>query len=554
MTMFAQIDDARCTASRLMSELQALHARLGQASAVVAIKSNPAQHGIASLVRSLARERDRLLQLVPKLEAETDEVRRDKRLEFDHSCIYIGRVAVEWDILRRSRSLVSLHQAFQGSDKQSRQEEVARLQSRPGKQRGKEEEQQQQQQLDEDRRREQMLATAKSKQSLHRTLKSRAKVEVHVVEGGAEWIDIKALTLDRLARQMTDAGWAWGDHLDGEKGEEGEEEDQEHVDPEEWESAELAVYVRRLIEAARRNRHEYVVPRIRLVLPRIARSDNEDVALFLTQLTRIDPLAQVIIEDRDSDFLKTPPPPLEESLGNLAGDELANLTPTLNIDHTILIDLISDITHTVLEPQPWQARTTRTHIDEERQHEGGLMARSVYPILQGRKLVCTREAAEHFHEVLKTVGTATERQRGCLLVPWGENDAAKQSAADIRSAFQAMSVYPFPPDVQIPVTVLDTAWSGPESVSDAVDAGLLPPVAVDVVQCGDFGSSKLSIYMQGWASGDVTVTSNKEIRGQIRRWIEAHRRGNEVGPKIYRLDVTRNLLAKSATPPEGWND
>lgn len=88
------------------------------------------------------------------------------------------------------------------------------------------------------------------------------------------------------------------------------------------------------------------------------------------------------------------------------------------------------------------------------------------------------------------------------------------------------------------------------TVTQAVADGRLPKVALDVAQCGAFKSSKLSIYMYGWATGNVTITSNKEVRGQIRTWVEANRRDDqERGPTIWRIDVTRNLLAKSATPP-----
>jgi hypothetical protein len=56
--------------------------------------------------------------------------------------------------------------------------------------------------------------------------------------------------------------------------------------------------------------------------------------------------------------------------------------------------------------------------------------------------------------------------------------------------------------------------------------------------------------MHGWAAGITTVTSNKEVKGNMSTWVEASRREGEenvVGPALYRLDVTRNLLAKNAT-------
>ena len=507
--------------SSLLQEIELLLARLEPR-----VKSLT-HTGFPTFVRSLRRDQDTLRRIIDDLQgaALTEDELRERERRLEHSRVNVGQAHLKWSVLKRCRSIVAINQSFHGSTKESRREQVS-LQ-------------------------EQGLQVAghgskipgHEKQQLHRTLKSKAKVEVDVIDGGFEWVDIRSVGRWRLARQMTDAGWPWGD-VDG---------PDEDVDPEDWESVPLAMQVRRLAEAARLNRHEYAVPRVRVVLPNIGRGDDPDVDVFLAQLTGMDPLVQILIEDRNSAFMRAPTPSLETVLDNLVGDELASLTPTLNMDHTILIDLISDITHAQLEPQPWQASTTQLQIEEERLHEGGLMAKTLYPVLAGRHLVCTREAAEHFHEVLSTVGTALECQRGRLLVPC-DDDTRSMSTEDIRAQFVALSIHPPPPDVQIPVTILPTSWGGLSSVSTAVEEGRLPRVALDVARCGNFSNSKLSIYMQGWATGDVTVTSNKEIRGQIRTWVEANRQSDEdAGPRIYRLDVTRNLLAKSKTAPEGWD-
>ena len=414
----------------------------------------------------------------------------------------------KWDIVKRCKSLVAVSQSFQGSDKDARKREVARVAGLRGRE----------------------------KQRLHRTLKEQAKVEVDVVDGGAEWLDIRTLQSDRLARQMTDSGWGWGEHSVG-----------DDVDESEWEDVPLAKHVRRLAAAARINRHEYRVPRVRVVLPNIKCRGNDDVDVLLDQLSRVDPGVQVIFETQDSDFLQQPPPPLPKAIENLLGSEFDGLTHTLNLDHTVLVDLISDITHSRLQPQPWQEETTRAQIAEENQTEGGVMAQTLYPILDGRELVCTKEAAEHFHEVLKTVGTSTERERGRLLVPL-DGEIRAMSDAAIRSRFMELSIHQLPATVQMPVRVFDQDWDW-LLMERAVSEGRLPPMALDVARCAGFKSSKLSTYMHGWATDEVTVTSNKEVRGQIRTWVEANRRDDsDYGPRIWRVDVTRNLLAKSATP------
>ncbi|KAL7822609.1 hypothetical protein V8C26DRAFT_438060 [Trichoderma gracile] len=452
---------------------------------------SPRVTGLPAFIRKLRKEHD-LLNLVEfeLVDAEQDEHALNLlNRKLVASATIVQHAAAHWDILKRCRSFLVIDQAFQGSAKEDRKKQVS-----------------------------QIAGDGREKQRMNRTLKEQAKVEVDVVQGGNEWLDIRWLQADRLARQMTDCGWAWGDYSL-----------EDDVDPEEWEDTPLAKQVKRLVAAAKMNRHEYRIPRLRIIC-------------------RIDPLVEIIVEDASSEFMKAPPPPLQEAIQNLIGDEFDGLTDTLNMDHTILVDLISDITHLQLQPQPWQAQTTRLQIEEERQH-GGVMVRALYPILQGRTLVCTQEAAEHFHQVLSTVGTATERERGRLLVPFGDVETRDMSTEEIRKRFAQLSIHKLPEDLQLPIKILEDTWTM-ATVNQAVADGRLPQVALDVAKCGAFKSSKLSIYMYGWATGNVTVTSNKEVRGQIRTWVESNRRHEEErGPAIWRIDVTRNLLAKSATPP-----
>lgn len=532
-TRQALIDGATAVAdaavSHLLPEVETLKARLKPRDKKA---TRLAHTGLPALTRSTNRDEAALRRYIARLQDETTTEDQlgdcKKRLESHRFALELTQL--QWSIVKRCHSLVAYNRPFEGSTKESRREKIKTMdKEQQGKSGGAA-----------------RGLSSEEKTLQHQRLKLMSKVEIIVVDGGAEWLDIRALSAERLATQMSEAGWSWGDHDDT--------DEDEAVDPDEWETVPLAVQVRKLIEAARLNRHEYVMPRVRVVLPRIARSDNRDVALFLAQLTRMDPSVKVTIDDRDSIFMATPPPPPDEALENLLGYEFAGLTPTLNIDHSILVDLISDITHFRLEVQPWHEHTTSWQIEEELTHEGGVMAKTLYPILAGRRLVCTREAAEHFHELLRKVGTETERERGRLLVPWDE-DTRSMTDAEIRARFNELSIRPPPPDVQIPLTILPTHWDEPSSVAKAVEEERVPAVALDVVRCGKLGSSKLSVFMQGWESGDVTVTSNKEIQARIRTWVEANRKSDdEAGPRIFKLDVTRNLLARSATPPEGWWD
>ncbi|RGP67235.1 hypothetical protein FSPOR_6124 [Fusarium sporotrichioides] len=480
-------------------------------------KSKPvSSSGLPTFLKALQRENCTLCNLIEDLSSDPDYdaqklMARERKL--DASVTFTTQSIAQWNRLKKSHGFVAINQSFQGSTKDARRQEIQKRQ-----------------------------VSGKDKHNMHRLLKEQGRVEVDVVKGGREWITVKAISRDRLARQMSDCGWEWGEHELGDQ-----------VDRDEWEDTPLAKYVQRLVTAARMNRHEYRFPRIHLVLASLSRGE-EELDILLHQLKHIDPLVEVVIEDQDSDFVTAPSPPLDIAIENLIGDELASLTSTINLDHTILIDLISDLTHLDLEPQPWQSRTTRAQIDEENAHKGGLMARVLYPVLADRKLVCTREAAEHFHGVLRTVGTESERERGRLLITWCGTGTQGMSPDLIRERFQELTVHPLPSNVQIPVSVIDEPWDM-DAVGAAIAKGVLPQVAQDVALSSGFTSSKLSIFMYGWAAELTTLTSNKEVRGQIRTWLEANRKNDEeLGPQIWRLEVTRNLLAKAENPREGWQE
>ncbi|KAI5457135.1 hypothetical protein BGZ63DRAFT_428554 [Mariannaea sp. PMI_226] len=468
--------------------------------------------GLPTFTRALQREYEALKSLINELSS-PDAISKGitkahaKRLEASTSTI--TRSVAQWDRLKRCRNVVAINQSFQGSSRDDRKREMVKLE-----------------------------ITGRDRQEMHRRLKEQGRVEVDVVDGGREWLAVKASPRHRLARELTDSGWAWGDHELG-----------DDVDHEEWDEVPVAKFAKRLVAAARMNRHEYRFPRIRLVLANL-NYEGDDLDIFVDQLKRLDPLVELIIEYQNGPFMSTPAPAVETALDNLVGDGLDDLTSTINLDHTILIDLISDLTHSSLQPQPWQAPTTRAQIEDENSHTGGMMAPTLYPLLAGRKLVCTSEAADHFHNVLATVGTETERERGRLLVPWDTQIRGMPTEA-IRKRFQELSIHKLPEDVQVPLNVVTEPWDMP-AINQAVSRGELPEVALDVARCSAFKSSKLSIFMYGWAAGVATLTSNKEVRGQMRTWVEANRRSEtEVGPSIWKLDVTRNLLAKNASPRPG---
>lgn len=497
--------------------------------------------GVPSAIRDLNADLTTLQWLTEQLstaEALSKETldKLAKKLEVG---TFVSQCVARWNIVKRCRSFVALKRTFQSTTKQDRQRIISqKLLVDDSSNNG-----------NGDSSNNNNISSGSSrnaaeKSEMHRTIREQAKAEVIVVDRGAEWLDIRWITADKLARQMTDCGWAWGDYQPGDV-----------VEADEWQDMPFAKQARRVIAAARLNRHEYRIPRVHLVLPNLSRGVNEDIDVLLEQFTHTDPAVPVTISDATSPFLTIPPSPpdLSTAINNLASDDMDLLTSTLNMEHTILVDLVSDLTHVRLRPQPWHSRTTREQIADENSHPHGVMARRLYPLLRGRHLVCTHEAAVHFHDMLTTVGTPSERERGRLVVPFFEPERSSPPST-LRSRFVAMSAHTLPSDVQFPVEILPAkpAWDL-NTVKTAVDEGKLPAVAWDVAQRGRLKSSRFSTFLYGWAERVATLTSNKEIRAHLKTWVEEGRTADdETGPQVWCVDITRNLLAKSAWPPDGW--
>lgn len=465
------------------------------------------QHtGLPVLIRKLDEMQKQLPRFEPDLR-KSDESSKMSRRQVNDQCNFIKGVYQKWSILQRCQYFVAINQTFQGLAEEAHNHEIPM-----GKSKG-------------------------DKKDHLRILSQKGKVEVDVVDSGAEWLYIRSLNKKRLGIEMTVAGWEWQHEI-------GEE-----VDRNEWEECPLAQQVKKLVSAARMNRFEYRFPRIRVVLPSLRRGDNVDIDLFLDQLTKIDPNehpVEVIISDSSSTFLTTPPPSFNKAISKLVGDKhrLGRLTTMLNLEHSILISLVSDITHARLKPQPWQNSQALDSIKDENSHKNGIMAKILHRVLRDRKLVCTKETAERFLEVVNTVGSETERTRANILIQ------PTTPIPDARLYFSEMTIH-HRLDIQVPLTVLHDSID----YTKAVVEERLPEVALDVARFSRFNKSQLSTYMYGWMEGIVTVTSNKAVNSQIINLIEGNRKKvDEMGPRIYAVDCSRTLLAKYAVKPQGWDE
>lgn len=357
-----------------------------------------------------------------------------------------------------------------------------------------------------------------------------------VVEGGAEWLRIIGIEEKRLLMHMAQGGWDW---------EAGSDSEDEEMDADL--DISVVVTVRQLIEAALVNRHEYKPPCLRIMFTRITEGSNSEVDRLIRQMRGMGKEgveAQIVCAN--SDFLMTPPPPLEVALRNLMVDDTKEITPVGNLDCSILVSLASDVTHSHVEIQPWHRNDVSAQIREE-MAQGSSLAKKLYPALRGKKLVCTAEASRRFRAIVATIATKDEAARTRLILP--DPDLPQKTSAQLVAELQALSAHPVDPDLLLPVEVVDHDY--PHTLNEVISTGKLPQSAKTVA--ADLSELNWDIFCYGWVTGITTITANYTLAKQIVRLVEQDRVDtHEEGPKVWVFPYTRALATKGRPeqPPD----
>ncbi|KAK1762561.1 hypothetical protein QBC33DRAFT_282130 [Phialemonium atrogriseum] len=361
-----------------------------------------------------------------------------------------------------------------------------------------------------------------------------------VVEGGTEWVRVLGISERSLLMHMAQGGWDWG-------AEEGEREREEEEDDDADCDVSVAVTVRQLVEAARANRHDYRVPRVHVVLTRVAEGRDAEIDRLIRLLRRgagagAGAEVEVVVDCAGSAFLAAPPPPADEALRNLTDDgRLWGLTPTVNLDCTVLVTLASDVTHGRVEVRPWHSRETARQVVDELE-QGSTLVRFLYPALRGRRLVCTRAAARRFGEIVDTIATPTEAARAAIIMGNPLSGPSGMSSPALVAELQTLSEHTVDPDLLFPIEVVD-AKSPADDIESYIRSGRLPQVAAPVL--AEMSELNRDSHLYGWVQGVTTVTANLSLAKQIARLVEEHRTSDdEAGPKVWVHPVTRALAAK----------
>jgi hypothetical protein len=226
--------------------------------------------------------------------------------------------------------------------------------------------------------------------------------------------------------------------------------------------------------------------------------------------------------------------PISAALPRMAVDSFAGFSSTLNVDCTILLALVSDLSHSRVQVEDWHHRAILRQIEME--NENQLLPNSLWPAMGSRPLVCAGEAAKRMHEIVDLIGTQSEKQRrDCLMEVEYTTHWSKEQR--IRG-FQELSAYSIPLDWNIPIKVVE--------IDTALMQQQLPPAAEQVSKL--LSPINRSVFLYGWATGRTTISSNRTVAKEIEGTIESHRLAeDDAGPDIWLCPTARSLVGKEKT-------
>ncbi|KAJ5356168.1 hypothetical protein N7517_010777 [Penicillium concentricum] len=353
-----------------------------------------------------------------------------------------------------------------------------------------------------------------------------------VADDGAEWVKVSTLSESRLLFEMAKKGWEgdsdedeWSDGGKGRTILQNFDEDDDGDDDDELELIKLARDLKKASDATRvRYRH----PRLRVVIPKIEEGSVPEIDAVLNEIRSYG----IRVDCQGSLPAETP-----TGLAHLLPQPFKNFTSTLNVDCTLLLALVSDLSHIKDIPlSPHFHRAIVRQIEVER--EKPLLTSELWPAMDGRELVSTTEAAVRFREIVETIGTETEKSRTRMLL--GDPPYEQLDREAILQKFQELSDYKVPADWKIPIKVVDA-----QQVIDAAKTeGGLHPVVQEVGE----GLSDInhSVFLYGWVTDLTTISSNRTIDKQIEATVEDSRKDDDglQGPDVWICDTARSLVGK----------
>jgi hypothetical protein len=342
-----------------------------------------------------------------------------------------------------------------------------------------------------------------------------------VSQNGLEWIKVSLLTEKRLISEMAEKGWQYG--TDSEEDEDEDESLNDSSNESDADDVSLVRIAKVLVKEAGKLRVRYKHPLVRLVLPNIRSGSVKEIDKLLDQIRSLGAVVQTKGEIAEE-------VPLKSVVKNLLRDETSEFSEVLNIDCTILLALVSDISHGTFQPEHNLDPALKQQIKMEKVKS--LLADTLYPVLRGHELVCTKIAATHMREMVAVIGTNSEKARTAALLTQSKDRTREQVLND----FSQSSSHELPRNMGFPIKI----------VPYDVDVSKLPPVVAAVESKLDHVVSK-SVFLYGWSTGRTTITANGVAARKIESVIEKMRTSDsQVGPDIWLCQTPRSLIGKES--------
>ncbi|KAH8696162.1 hypothetical protein BGW36DRAFT_428181 [Talaromyces proteolyticus] len=378
----------------------------------------------------------------------------------------------------------------------------------------------------------------------------KKSVFVDVVhQDGEEWVKISTITENRLVMEMAEKGW--GMDSDEEEGDGSYDSQQRTVlrnndseEDDDDDQIELIKVASDIVKAAQACRVRYKNPRVRIILSRLEEGKVPEIDHVLGIVrsygvtvefgTNIpDILSDEALGDRDPNSISEDDLPLSTLLPN----PFEKFTSVVNVDCTILLAVVSDLSHIQqIEPSPSHHDVIRRQIEVE--EEISLLTAELWPAMAGHHIVCTKEAVNRMREIVDSVGTDTEKKRATIFL--GEGEFQGLSREELVDQFQKLSDHAVPREWALPIKPVEAG----KEIDDARQQNRLPPVASQVMEI--LSDINRSVFFYGWVRNIVTITSNKTVVKQIENVIERNRGddNNLEGPMVWICDTARSLIGK----------
>ncbi|KAF3483450.1 uncharacterized protein GIQ15_02774 [Arthroderma uncinatum] len=372
-----------------------------------------------------------------------------------------------------------------------------------------------------------------------------------VADNGEEWVKVSTVTPNRLLFDLAKQGWEIG--LDSDSDDDDDDGSRTSSTPkmhaydseDDDDMIEILKLAVDMKKAAAEVRVRYRHPRIRLVLPKIVEGQVAEIDKIIRKVRKVGVTVECATSEAPSfDFVVDSEVPVDTAIhdpaalfSSLLPNPFPHMTPILNVDCTLLLAFVSDLSHTRdLECLPSYHPAINRQIEFEAQKQ--LLPSELWPATGDRDLVCTMRAAKRMQEIVDTIGTPKEKERTKLLM--GDTDVSDRSV--LISKFQELSDYTVPLDWKLPIKVVDSQVDIDRGWKD----GSLPFIARHIAQ--KLSDINRSVFLYGWAAGLTTISSNRTVIKQIEGWIEEQRGDDDevCGPTVWVCDTARSLIGKDS--------